>query len=621
MPGGKTNVGRVNPGQVSEQEAMEIAESSREKDVREPSFLKQLFLGRYRLDLLDVPLHRPPRPEFGEFYDKLHEFLRTRVDPAEIDQTGEYPSAVVDGLRKLGAFGMKIPKEYGGLGLLQTEYDAVMQLLGSYDANLTALLSAHQSIGVPQPLKLFGTDEQKRKFLPRLARGAISAFALTEPDVGSDPARLATTFVDAGDHYEINGEKLWCTNGTLAELIVVMARHKDTKKISAFIVDMSWPGVRVEHRCRFMGLRALGNAVISFTKVRVPKDHIIGSEGDGLKIALVTLNTGRLALPAAVAGTNKALLEICREWSNERVQWGKPIGQHEAIGHKLADMAAMTFAMEAVSRLAGSLADQVAYDIRIEAAAAKKYNTVYGWRLVDEAMQIRGGRGYETEASLAARGEPAIGVERAMRDARVNRIFEGSDEIMDLFIAREAVDKHLTIAGAFVNPKATPAEKRAALPQMLTFYATWYPSLYFGWSWWPKYGEYGRLAKYLRFAERSSRRLARNIFHGMVVHRARLQHKQVFLSRVVDIGLELFAMTASVLQAHQMRESNHANATDAARLAELFCLGAKRRIKQLFRALWHNDDVARYKLARSVLDGDFEWLETGKVETDESRNR
>ncbi len=578
--------------------------------------MREMFLGNFRLDLLHpFPLPQEERPEFAAFYDALKEFLRAEVDPIEIDTTGEYPGHVVDGLRKLGAFGMKIPKKYGGLGFSNVEYQRVMQLFGSIDGNFSALLSAHQSIGVPQPLKLFGTEELKKKYLPRCAAGDISAFALTEPQVGSDPARLETTAsrTPEGDAYIINGEKLWCTNGTLAKLLVVMARDPKTKKISAFVVEMSWPGVKIEHRCHFMGLRALANAVISFKDVRVPAENLIGEEGKGLKIALTTLNDGRLSIPNGSVGTTKMCLEVCRKWGSERVQWGRPVGKHEAISHMIADMAATTFAMESIANLATEMSSRGGYDIRLEAAACKEWNTARTWEIVDTTMQIRGGRGYETETSLRARGEEPIGIERMMRDYRINKIFEGSSEIMHLFMAREAVDKHLQVAGAMIDPEKSVADKLAELPKIAGFYGAWYPSRWLGWGQWPRYSEFGEMATHLRFVERNTRRLARQIFHGMIVHQGRLQNKQAFLFRLVDIANELFAMAASVSRAHAMADAGHAHASDAMELADLFCRGARRKISGLFRALWANDDVRKYRVAMRVLEGQHAWLEEGTL--------
>ncbi len=599
-----------------EPRSRQVAEEAREAEWQGAGFLRDLFLGDFRLDLIHpYPLGGDERPEFRRFYGELERFLRERVDPAAIDAAGEVPPEVLDGLRELGAFGMKIPAEYGGLGFDQVEYGKVMALLGAADANLTALLSAHQSIGVPQPLKLFGTEEQKRKYLPRCAAGAISGFALTEVSAGSDPARLETTarLSADGTHWVLDGSKLWCTNGTIAELLVVMARDPGSGKISAFVVETAWEGVQVVRRLRFMGLTALANAALRFDGVKVPRENLLGEEGRGLKIALTTLNTGRLSLPAAVAGGAKNCLEVSRKWAAARSQWGQPIGKHEAIAHKLADMAAAVQAMEAVSDLAQQLAVRQGYDIRLEAAAAKEWNTAEAWKVVDDAMQIRGGRGYEKEASLRSRGEAAVGVERWMRDARINLIFEGSSEIMHLFMAREAVDKHLQVAGVLVDPKAPLARKLAALPRIAAFYAAWYLGRWVGFPFRPRFREFGRLGRHLRFVERASRSLARQVFHGMVVFGPRLEKRQAFLFRLVDVANELFAMAASVSRARALGVAGRPEAAEAAALADVFCATRRRRVKGLFRDLWRNDDRLRSALGRAVLEGRHAWLEEGSA--------
>jgi alkylation response protein AidB-like acyl-CoA dehydrogenase len=592
-----------------------IAEQARPRGWAGGSFVRELCLGRLRPELL-APLETDPRgmasSEFEALYQRLERFARLEIDPVEIDESGEYPSQVIEGLARLGAFGLKIDREYGGLGLSNRQYVEIMQMLGSHDGNITALLSAHQSIGVPHPLQMFGTEELKQRYLPMCARGAISAFALTEPAVGSDPARLATRarLSDDGTHYVLDGLKLWCTNGTLARVIVVLARNPATDRISCFVVEMDWEGVRVERRCHFMGLRALGNALISFRNVRVPRANVIGGEGDGLRVALATLNTGRLTLPAATAGAAKLALEVCRRWSSARVQWGRPIGEHEAIAHQLANMASVAYAMESLAFTVGSLADRDDRDIRLEAAAAKEWNTVAGWQITDTALQIRGGRGFETERSLASRGEPPVGIERMLRDSRVNRIFEGSSEIMHLFIAREALDRHLQLAGALVDPEQSLRAKLSALPRLIGFYAWWYPSLWLaGLGTVFRFRQWGELGRHLRFAERRSRRLARALFHAMLRHGAKLEARQALLFRAVDVALDLFALVSTVLRAHAERGHD----VLGPELAEQFAHDTRHRIAAKLAALRSNDDSLRYELGRGVLAGRFEWLERGIV--------
>ncbi|GGT18665.1 MULTISPECIES: acyl-CoA dehydrogenase family protein [Streptomyces] len=608
---------------VTEREARQVAEAAREQDWRKPSFAKELFLGRFRLDLI----HPHPQPadedvRRGEaFLARLRTFCETRIDGARIEREAKIPDETVRGLKELGALGMKIDPKYGGLGLTQVYYNKALALVGTASPAIGALLSAHQSIGVPQPLKMFGTQEQKDAFLPRCATTAISAFLLTEPDVGSDPARLATTAVpDGDDAYVLDGVKLWTTNGVVADLLVVMARVPKSENhrggITAFVVEADSPGITVEHRNAFMGLRGLENGVTRFHRVRVPAANRIGAEGSGLKIALTTLNTGRLSLPAMCVGAGKWCLKIAREWSGVREQWGRPVGRHEAVGSKIAFIAATTFALEAVVDLASQMADEDRNDIRIEAALAKLYGSEMACLMADELVQIRGGRGFETADSLAARGERAVPAEQMLRDLRINRIFEGSTEIMHLLIAREAVDAHLSVAGDLIDPDKDIGDKAKAGARAAGFYARWLPRLAAGAGQVPgTYREFHPsghpdLATHLRYVERSARKLARSTFYAMSRWQGRMETKQGFLGRVVDIGAELFAMSAACVRAEHLRAGGD-HGREAYQLADAFCRQSRIRVEELFGRLWSNTDDLDRKVVAGVLSGTYTWLEDG----------
>ncbi|MFT4217951.1 MAG: acyl-CoA dehydrogenase family protein [Micropruina sp.] len=599
----------------TEREARKVAEAARESTWTKPSFGKELFLGRLRLDLVDPwPSNSPDQIATGEaFLERLRPFAES-IDSAAIEETGSIPDEVFRGLAELGAFGMKLPTQYGGQGLSHLYYCKALTLIGSAHSSIGTLLSAHQSIGVPQPVKMFGSEEQKQRFLPRVAAGEVSAFLLTEPDVGSDPARLACTATPVDGGYLLNGVKLWATNGTIASLLVVMARVPADEArrggVTAFVVEADTPGITVENRNAFMGLRGIENSVTRFHDVFVPAENVLVGEGRGLKIALTTLNTGRLSLPAMCVTAAKWCVNVARGWSAERVQWGRPVGRHEAIATKIGQMAATTYALEAMLDLCCLLADDDANDIRIEAALLKLYASEKAWAIGDDLVQIRGGRGFETSASQRARGERGIEAEQVLRDLRIMRIFEGSTEIMHLLIAREAVDAHLAVAGDIIDPEASRDDKIHAVAKAGAFYATWLPTLVTGKGTVPNsFAEFGPLAGHIRYLERTARKLARSIFYGMGRWQGAMEYKQAFLGRVVDIGAELFAMTAACLRATAER----AERPEGVELADLFCQQARVRIGALFTALWENTDGADAAAAKQVLAGRYAFIEDGIV--------
>lgn len=603
-------------------EALEVAESAREKDYSLPSFGRKLFLGEFDASMISpFPQQSKEDERIG---DKLclevGRFLKENLDGEEVDQTRTIPENVMRGLAEMGLFGMKISKEYGGLGLSQVNYNRVVQTVASHCGSTAVLLSAHQSIGVPEPLKMFGTEEQKKQFLPRIAKGAISAFALTEPEVGSDPAKMSMTAtpVEDGQAYVLNGEKMWCTNGPIAELIVVMAqtppkmvRGKERQQITAFIVDTATPGIETLHRCDFMGIRGIQNGLLKFTNVRVPAENIVWDQGRGLALALRTLNTGRLTVPAACSAMGKVALSICRRWGKERVQWGLPIAEHEAGADRLARIASGSFAMEAVTWLTSHWADQKQFDLRIEAAIAKLFASELAWEIGNECLQMRGGRGFEKGSSLAARGEEGYPVERMVRDCRINTIIEGTSDIMRLFLAREALDPHLQLAGPLLKRSTGIFKKVGAVFKVLGFYARWYPARLFKLGT-KDYSSFGELAGHMKFIEKTSNKMARTLFHKMARYQAGLEKRQLVLGGIIDIAVELFAMAASCSYAKSMQESVGSDSPQA--LADHFCEGARRRIAGHFETI--SDTKAHRQsrvVAKRVLDGEMRWLEEGII--------
>lgn len=609
-------------------ESRKFAEEARETEWKLPSFGKELYLGDFRFDLINpLPADDAEKAAKGEvFLAKLKTFLETKVDHLQIERDAKISDEVIDGFKQLGAFGMKVPTKYGGLGLSQVDYNRALAMVGTWHGSLGALLSAHQSIGVAEPLMLFGSEEQKQKWLPKVAKDHISAFLLTEPDVGSDPARVAAAAIptEDGSGYRITGRKLWATNGAIADIVVIMAKVPKSEGhrggVSAFVLEYDSEGVSVEHRNQFMGLKGIENSVTLLEDVFVPAENLIGKEGQGLKIALSTLNTGRLALPAICAGTAKWAARVAREFASERVQWGKPVGQHDPVAQKVAFITATAFGLEALVDVTGRLADSKRSDIRIEAAVAKLVGSELGWKVTDELVQIRGGRGYETAESLKARGERPVPVERALRDMRINRIFEGSTEIMHLQIAREAVDQHLQIAGELIEGDGGLSEKAKLAVGAGKFYAKWFPTLTHGEGQNPRsFEEHGPLATHLRFVERNSRKLARTTFYAMGRYGAKLEQKGAVLGRIVDIGAELFSIAAAVTYADAQIKAHPQRRQEIEELAGLFCLQARRRAKDLFAELRANEDDANFELAQKVLDGRYSWIEDGIPYADEDQ--
>jgi alkylation response protein AidB-like acyl-CoA dehydrogenase len=551
-----------------------------EDAVGKPSFGTELFGGRLRLDLID-PVPAGELDAAGEaFLARLRTFCEEKIDGRLIEREDRIPDEVINGLKDIGAFSIKLPRKYGGLGLSGVCYHRALMIVSSTHSALGELLGAHQAIGLTQPIRLFGTDEQRQRFLPRCVR-EISAFVLTEPDIGNDPFRMRTTATPKADGgYTIDGVKLWATNGTIADLLVVMAMvpatDTDAGGMTAFVVEGDAPGLTVEHRNAFLGLRGLENGVIRLHRVAVPAGNRIGAEGEGLEVALAAQDTGRLSMPAVCAAAAKWSLKIAREWSRVRVQWDKPIGQHEAVASKIAFIAATAFALEAMVEVTGRHADTGRVDTRMDAELAKLFASEKAWQIADELVQIRGGRGYETAESAAARGERGVPVEQLLRDLRIGRIFDGSSEALRVFIATDAMAGDVSSAGRPVRPSEAARD-------------------------------YGVLSQHVRFVDRVANKLARHLDTGKARWADEVGERQLFLGRIVDIAAELYAMSMSCVYAKSLGAS-------AIELADAFCRQSRRRVAELTEQLWVNTDEHDATVAHRVLADSYTWLEEGVLD-------
>src|SRR5438105_9635728 len=404
---------------------------------QQASFGKSLFFGEILEDQI-FPYPEMPRDQaelVAPICDAIDEYMAS-IETRKLDRIGEFPPELLQSLREMGLFGVIVPEEHGGLGLSNTGYARVMQQVASWDGSIAVTLGAHSSIGF-KGLLLFGSEEQKRKYLPRLASGEmIAAFCLTEPGSGSDAFSIKTNAQRQGDFYVLNGQKLWITNGGIADFYTVFAKTTpDTPaqkgKITAFIVTRDLGGVSHGPHEDKMGIRASNTTAVFFDNVRVPAANVIGEEGKGFKVAMSILNHGRTGLGAGAVGGQKRLLQLAAEHAGTRKQFGRPIGEFGLIKEKLGRMAMRCYVSESLCYLVSATIDRRGGDYSVEGAATKIYNSEALWIAADQALQIAGGMGYMREQPY----------ERILRDVRINRIFEGTNEILRLYVGLTGVQK------------------------------------------------------------------------------------------------------------------------------------------------------------------------------------
>ncbi len=575
-------------------------------DKKTASFMRSLCAGEIEEEIV-FPFPEPTKAEA----ETLHAVLGTvramlgphEKDFAEWDRAGEMPPAFVEELKAAGLFGLVIPEEHGGMGFGSTAYSRTLQEIGKHDASVGVTVGAHSSIGL-RGLLLFGTEDQKRRYYPKLASGEmIAAFALTEPSAGSDAASIKTTAVRDGDHWVLNGEKIWITNGGIADFFTVFAKTSMEGRghITAFLVTRDMKGVTTGPHEDKMGLRASSTTTVVLEDVRVPAANVLGEVGKGFKVAMRILNAGRTGLGGGCVGGMKKIIELATQQARDRSQFGMPIASFGLVQQKLGQMVIDCYASESVVNLVAGLVDRGHEDTAVEAAISKVLATEAVHRAADEALQIAGGGGFMRE----------LPYERIVRDVRINRIFEGTNEILRLFIAltamndlgQELKDVGASLKGIFDDPikgfgvLSEYAKRRASLATGLRRTK---PK-------WTLLRE--ELAPEAAIFEEATTALARAADRILRKHGKRIIGQQFPTKRLADIMIDLFALAAVLSRVSTAIDRD--GPEKAAREREIlraFAFQAKHRVEGNFARIDDNDDDVVRSLAAHVVElGRYPW--------------
>lgn len=510
------------------------------------------------------------------------------------DRAGEMPADYVNELKAFGLFGLVIPEDQGGLGFGSAAYSRTLQEVARHDASTAVTIGAHSSIGM-RGLLLFGTDEQKKRFFPALATGEmIAAFCLTEPGAGSDAASIKTTAKRDGDDWVLNGNKLWITNGGIAQFFTVFAKTEDQQngshkaKMTAFIVTRDMPGVSVGPHEDKMGLRASSTTTVHLDNVRVPDANRLGEVGKGFKVAMKILNSGRTGLGGGAVGAMKHLISLSTKQANERSQFGRPIREFGLIKRKIANMVVDCYASEATVHVVAALADQGYEDYAVEAAISKVFASEALWRCADEALQTAGGNGYMTEYPY----------ERILRDARINRIFEGTNDILRLFIALTAMggvgarlkELESSLRGVFDDPikgfgvLSDYALRRASLATGIR--ASTFSKIE------------PRLRSHAAVFEDATKDLAIAVDRVLRKHGRHIIGKQLASKRLADGMIDMFALACTLSRVNSSLQSKgEEKALSEIQILDVLSDQVRRQTRQSFEAIDRNEDDSLKALA------------------------
>jgi acyl-CoA dehydrogenase family protein 9 len=562
------------------------------------SFGKSLFFGEILEDQL-FPYPEMPRDQVelvAPICDAIDKYM-AGIDSRKLDRAGEFPPELLQSVREMGLFGVIVPEEHGGLGLSNAGYARVMQQVASHDGSLAVTLGAHSSIGL-KGLLLFGTPEQKKRWLPRLATGEmIAAFCLTEPGSGSDAFSIKTSARREGDFYVLNGQKLWITNGGIADFYTVFAKTTpDTAaakgKITAFAVTRDLGGITHAPHEDKMGIRASNTTAVFFDNVRVPAANVIGEEGKGFKVAMSILNHGRTGLGAGAVGGQRKLLQLAIAHAAERKQFGRPIASFGKIKEKLGHMATNLFVSESLCYLVASTIDRGGEDYSVEGAATKVFNSEALWSCADEALQIAGGMGYMREQPY----------EQAVRDSRINRIFEGTNEILRLYIGLTGMQKpgeYLKGLGKeLANSLTDPIKGFGLLREYAVRKAK--QTVPYGRTQITKAHE--SMREQVTYAENAVQGLASLCEAVLRRHGREIVEMQFATTRIADVAIDLLALCAAIARTTRLIERRGlAGCTNELNMTFAFYSDARHRIRANLRAgTGRNNDEEIKSVAEAV---------------------
>jgi acyl-CoA dehydrogenase family protein 9 len=562
-------------------------------------FAEGLFFGQFQAPLLfPYPQLDPTRQEETDrAVAEVRRFCDEHIDAAAIDRKAAIPQEVVTGLGRLGVLGMTAPTEYSGRGFSQLANCRVMDVIGGHCASTAVFVNAHHSIGI-RALLLFGTEVQKRRWLPPLARGEqLAAFALTEPEAGSDASNVQTTATPTPDGraYVLNGTKRWITNGGIADVLTVIARTPGAgagkkKEITAFLVTPDLPGFRVlEQRMEKVGIRGTATGRLAFENMLVPQENILGEVGKGLRIALTVLDFGRTTFGASCTGVAKVCLRAACTHAKGRVQFEQPIAEFELVKKKIAWMAAHAFAMEATTAQCAGFIDRGGHDYKLETAMLKVWSTEALWQIVNDTVQIYGGKAFFTD-------EP---YERMLRDARLNQIGEGANDVLRAFIAmvgiKPVADKLLAVKNALSHPFTQIGTLlsfggRQLVARFLT------PDV-------PV--QSAALRSHARALARRVREFGRAVQSMLFKHREDILFRQYVQERLADAACELYASSCTLSRLDHLLMLGNGNGAEVARdvtAGRYFLRLSDRRIRQCLTALYENDDQHTTETAHATLE-------------------